>query len=74
MSVVALVRAEEASPALAVGDRFELTREAGPKLRPKGIRSGRILADCEDSWRVRFDGTTTYRTIRKEFIQPERRR
>jgi hypothetical protein len=59
---------------LGVGDRFELTREAGPKLQPRGVRFGRILADMDDCWKVRFDGANHTRVILKRFIQAERRR
>lgn len=58
--------------ALAIGDRFELTEEARPKLRPKGPPVGEIVNDCGDCWRVRFDGNSFSRVILKEFIQPER--
>lgn len=63
---------------LAVDDRFELTFEAGPKLRPKASRTGRIIGEGHDNhgafWKVRFDGTTNVRFIDKSYIQAERRR
>lgn len=57
---------------LGINDRFRLTAEAGPKLQPKGIRIGRILADMDDCWKVRFDGANHTRVILKRFIEAER--
>lgn len=71
MTVVALALVHTT---LAAGDRFELTFDAGPKLRPRSTRSGRILEDRGEFWKVRFDRTTESRVICKAFIQAERRR
>lgn len=56
---------------LATGDRFELTDEARPKVRPRGQPSGVIVADQGDCWKVRFDGNSFTRVVLKAFIRAE---
>jgi hypothetical protein len=63
-----------ARPDLETGDRFELTANARPKLRPKGSPRGVIHDDEGDYWRVQFDGSPERRSICKRFVQAEGRR
>lgn len=59
-------------PALAAGDRFELTDEARRKLQPRNKTAGRIVADLGEFWKCRFDGQVFNRTVAKAYLRPER--
>lgn len=60
---------DDVAPPLIVGDRFELTDAARPKLRPKASPRGVILGDAGEYWRVKFDGCVVARTICKRFAR-----
>lgn len=57
--------------ALSAGDRIELTEKVAPMLRPRGARTGEVVADAGDCWKVRFDGTKSTRRIFKPYVQRE---
>lgn len=57
--------------AALLGRRIELTEKAGPVVRPRGTRTGEVVADAGDCWQIRFDGTETLRRIFKPYVQPE---
>lgn len=58
-------------PAPALGARIQLTKKGGPVVRPRGSRTGEILADCDDCWQIRFDGANTPRRIVKRYVERE---
>lgn len=60
-----------ATVALTIGDRVKLTEKAGPMIRPLGTRTGQVIDDCDDCWKVVFDGTKTARRIFKPYLERE---
>lgn len=56
---------------LTPGARFALTAQAGPVVRPRGTRTGVIVADAVRWWRVRYDGCPQVRDLCKSYARPE---
>lgn len=50
-------------------ERVELTEEARPKVRPRGIPTGHIVGDGGECWHIIFDGTKTTRAIFKPYVR-----